>query len=350
MAFSFKQLFSLSSSGQHGSVVGIDIGSSSVKVVEISLEQEVPELKTYGELQLGPYFNKAIGETVPFDLGKHTTALTDVLREAGVSAEQAVLSMPLWSSFVATPTLELGAGESIDERIPILAKKYVPVSLSEVELDWAEIPGEKDQAGELFLVAMQKNAVANFQTLMERITVKEHAQELEVFSSLRAADAKGDAYAILDLGASMSKLYIVREGSVERLHRVAIGGEVITKRLLEQYGSFAEAEDAKRSGSVPVELLQQITAQTLTPMLQECTRVLDKYNMLKGTNITSVSLCGGVAATPGITGLVSDIMQKQVVNAKPFSLIQHPSFMEDLLTDLGPVFSVSLGAALRFVE
>ncbi len=350
MAFSFKQLFSFSSSDRQGSVVGIDIGSSSVKVVEISLEHEIPELKTYGELQLGPYFNKPIGEAVPFDLEKHTTALIDVLREAGVSAERAVLSMPLWSSFVATPILELGKEETVDERIPVLAKKYVPVALSEVELDWAEIPKTDTHPGELFLVAMQKNVVTNFQSLMERATIKEHAAELEVFSSLRAADAKEDSYAILDIGASMTKLYIIKDGAVERLHRIAVGGKTITKRLEERFESFEAAEEAKRTGEIEKEALMQATALTLTPVFQECKRVLDKYNALKSANITTISLCGGVAATPGIDAMVRDIFQKQVAYAKPFSLIQHPSFMEDLLTELGPVFSVSLGAALRFVE
>lgn len=345
-----KNIFSLSADNENENIVGIDIGSSSVKVVEISLTKKSAELKTYGELQLGPYFNKAIGETVPFDVAIHTTAVTDVLREAGVNASQAVLSMPLWSSFVATPTIVLDQKEAVDDRIPVLAKKYVPVALSEVELDWAEIPDAAGNTTEVFLVAMQKTAVQNLNQLMERTTIKAHASELEVFSSVRAAATAGTSYAIVDLGASMSKLYIIKDGSVERLHRVSVGGERVTNALLNEYETFAEAEEAKQSGTVDQAMLQRATTDTFTPVFQEFKRVLDKYNLAKGTNIQSVSLSGGVAATPNIEVLLADVMQRTVSKAHPFSLVQHPSFMEDLLTELGPVFSVALGAALRFVD
>ncbi len=83
-------------------VVGIDIGSSSIKVVEVQDRSGVLTLTTYGELQLGPYADQAIGQSVTLEQKKEQQALVDVIRESAVKATNAVFAMPLALSFVTT--------------------------------------------------------------------------------------------------------------------------------------------------------------------------------------------------------------------------------------------------------
>src|SRR3989338_5254914 len=123
-------------------VMGIDIGSSSIKVVEVQERDGVLTLTTYGELQLGPYADTEIGQSVTLDTKKEQQALVDVIRESAVKASSAVFAMPLASSFVTTIHFTADQEEDISSRVRVEARKYIPVPIGEVTLDWAEIESE----------------------------------------------------------------------------------------------------------------------------------------------------------------------------------------------------------------
>ena len=141
MAFSFAKIFSgvKGSTAAPTATVGIDIGSSSVKVVEIEQTDRALMLRTYGELQLGPYGGSPLGETVQLDATKQTEAIVDVLRESQVTTKHGALAMPLSSSFVTVVPVTLGPEEDMGSRVPVEAKKYIPLPLNDVTLNWNEL-------------------------------------------------------------------------------------------------------------------------------------------------------------------------------------------------------------------
>ena len=126
-------------SNSSNNVVGIDVGSSSIKVVELEDKKGVITVTTYGELQLGPYAGKSVGESVNLTAKQEQEALVDVLRESAVSAKDAVFAMPLSSSFVTNVTLQAEPDADLSAMVRIEARKVIPASLSEVALDWAEV-------------------------------------------------------------------------------------------------------------------------------------------------------------------------------------------------------------------
>jgi len=134
-----KFLDSSALTGSH-SVVGIDIGTSSVKVVGLTEGKNGAELETYGELQLGPYAGLEIGRTVNLDAGKLGLALTDILREANVTARNAALAIPNSASFIAAVEFPTRDQAKLASMVPIEARKYIPVPMNEVTLDWFMIP------------------------------------------------------------------------------------------------------------------------------------------------------------------------------------------------------------------
>jgi hypothetical protein len=125
------------------SVLGIDIGPSSIKVVQLSRKKGRAVLDTYGALALGPYAGIEIGRSTNLPPEKIAEALVDVLRESGTTTKQCGLSIPMSSSLLTLIEVPATNEAQLDQIIPIEARKYIPLPISEVALDWWVVPQEQ---------------------------------------------------------------------------------------------------------------------------------------------------------------------------------------------------------------
>lgn len=344
--------------GKPKKVVGIDVGSSSVKVVEVEETEKALTLRTYGELQLGPYADQGLGEAVTLEEAKLTEALVDVIRESSVDSRDGVLSIPLSASFVTVVPVTIKEGETLESKIRVESRKYIPVPLSDITLDWTEINqyGDKEaQVHEVLLAAIQNDAYNRYQSLMSSLKMVSQPSEIEVFSTIRSIfGTKDKTLAIIDLGAETSKLYITREGSLERIHRVYDGGATCTKRIAHMLNiSFEEAENIKRSydpGDEHARDVYRAYMSSVERAAQEFKRVIDQYEARLGAPLDRVVVTGGAAAFPGVEKHISDLLARNVTKARPFDKVAYPAFMEDRLNEIGISFATALGAALRPFE
>lgn len=357
MAFSLSNIFTdlkQQTNNNTPTTVGIDIGSASIKVVEIEETPRTIMLRTYGELQLGPYDNKDLGEVVVLDSAKRVEAVTDVMREAGVSGRRGALAMPLSSSFLTVVPINLGPEEDLASRIPVEARKYVPLPLTDVALDWSELPqtDSKTSVREVLLAAIENKALAEHRALLSAIDMTGETAEIEAFSLVRSLwRTKDTTLAIIDIGARSSKLYIVRSGMLERLHRVSVGGREINRVIADKLKlPFEEIENLKRNYDRSTEqgavIFQSMTSVIDGP-LAEFGRLLGQYEARIGGQIGRLVISGGVASSPYCVEYVTGRFGRPVEKADPFAKVAYPAFMEDTLKDIGPSFGVALGAALR---
>jgi len=343
-------------------VVGIDIGSSSIKVVELQERKGVVTLATYGEIQLGPYAAKQIGQSVTLDQKQEQEALVDVIRESAVKARNAVFAMPLSSSFVTNVSIEADADADLSAMVRVEARKVIPASLSEITLDWAEVALTKKEAEEssqnrrnVLIAAIQNSAFERFKVLMLFAGLAQPPTEIECFSSIRSLYT-GDAenFAILDIGATSTKMYITQKGVLVRMYRIRAGGAIATKRIAEVLNvSFEEAEQLKFSAdrtSPQFSDLKRAHDSSYERTFREFNQVLNEYELKTGVTVSTVFLAGGGSLFPGIAAHLKDVFGKEVVAANPFTKVAYPAFMEDTMKDIGPSFTVALGAALRSFE
>src|SRR3990167_10289295 len=150
MAFSIGSVLkSLGSFGKAAerSVLGIDIGASSAKVVQLRTSRGAAILETYGEIALGPYAQQPIGKALKLSPEKTAEAITDLMREANVTARVGGLSIPFSSSLVTVLDLPKVDNETLKRIVPIEARKYIPIPASEVTLDWFVIPADEGEMG-----------------------------------------------------------------------------------------------------------------------------------------------------------------------------------------------------------
>lgn len=358
MAFSFKNIFSgVKEVTQEGAskTVGIDIGGASIKVVEIEETTRTLAIKTYGELQLGPYDAKPLGELVALQGQKRIEAVTDVMREAGVTGRRGALAMPLSSSFLTVIPVTVNGQEDLMARIPVEARKYVPLPLPDVTLDWTELQPVGDKVTnvkEVLLAAIENKALAEHREILSAIGMTGEGAEIEAFSLIRSLwRAKDTTLAIIDIGARSSKLYITRGGALERLHRVSVGGREITRLVSEKLGvSFDEAENLKRAYDRQEEQgskIFQMMAQVIDGPLAEFGRLIGQYESRTGEQLGRIVVGGGAASMPYALDYVKERFARPVELAHPFAKVAYPAFMEDTLRGIGPSFGVALGAALR---
>src|SRR3989344_482807 len=285
-------------------VMGIDIGSSSIKVVEVQERDGVLTLTTYGELQLGPYADTEIGQSVIIDPKKEQQALVDVIRESAVKATSAVFAMPLASSFVA---------------------------------------------------AIQNEALNRFKVLMQFANLGEPPTEIECFSAIRGVFKEEEQdIALIDIGAVSTKLYIARSGLLQRMHRVRAGGAIATKRIATTLDmSFEDAELLKRTITKDAANFNDVKRahhSCYDRAWQEFRQVINEYEQTLGTSIDTFYLTGGGSLFPATKNMIEDILEKKVVYVNAFNKVAYPAFMEDMMKELGPTFHVALGSALRVFE
>jgi type IV pilus assembly protein PilM len=361
MAFGLKKIFSqlhTKTPAVPTQVVGIDLGSSSIKVVELVQKENVLTLKTYGELQLGPYADQELGKATRLAVGQQTEALVDVLRESKVTATSGVMTLQLSTSFVTVFGLNAKENEDISPRVRVEARKYIPVPMTDVTLDWSELPalGESSSSvREVLVAAVQNEARAETFKLLQAVKMSSQPTEIELFSALRAVSKTTDeSIAIIDLGAQTSKLYIAHQGVVRKIHRVFVGGAQVTGRIAQQLQvPFEDAENQKRNYIQEGEHAAEIKKAMVTTIerpLQEFKRVLGQYELRSGAQVSRVVLTGGSASFIEMQAYVNYMFDRSVEKANPFTKVAYPAFMEDTLADIAPTFSVALGAALRPFE
>jgi type IV pilus assembly protein PilM len=345
-------------SAVRGRVVGIDIGSSAIKVVELEDRDGVVTLTTYGELQLGPYEEgKNIGQALQLTPALERQALVDILRESAVKAKSAVLAIPLSASFVTTMNLLAGEEEDITPRVRVEARKYIPVPIADVTLDWAEVGGTTGEqtSRTVLLAAIQNDALKRFMSLLQTVELAGAPTEIECFSAIRAAySSEFTDVAIVDIGASMSKLYIMQQGVLQRMHRIPTAGIKVTEKIAEERScTFAEAEELKRTVTTShpqLGLVQKIFSTTFSRVFKEFRQVVDEYESETGKRLTTIYICGGTSQFMLLDKELAHFLDRTVVRVTPFERVAYPAFMEDTLRTIGPVFAPALGAALRQFE
>ena len=248
------------------SVLGIDVGSSTIKVVQLKQKAGRAILETYGTLSLGPYAGVEIGRATNLPAVKIIEAINDLLKESKTTTRSCGLSIPVSSSLVTFIKLPAVNEKQLAQMVPIEARKYVPVPISEVTIDWLVIPKDENmtnnemvsthqtpsgemQTLDVLLVVIHNDALTKNREISSGASLNTGFYEIETFSTIRAVLDQGIVpVAVLDIGAATSKLYIVERGVLKSSHTVSRGSQDITLAISRSLGvSVDDAEKIKRT-------------------------------------------------------------------------------------------------------
>ncbi len=355
----FRNLASSFSRKDGDSVLGIDIGTSSIKVVQVKEVKGSAVLETYGEIALGPYANAEVGQSVSAPAEKIGEALKDVLREANATAKAGGFSVPLSGSLINVISLPTKDRNDLASMIPIEARKYIPVPISEVALDWFIIPDEEAKflsqqkadeksanSTEVLLVAIHNQVLAKYQLVTEAAALTPRFFEVEPFSMGRASYEHTTAPAmIIDMGASSTRVYIIEFGIIDISHTINRGAQDLTLSIATSTGAtFEEAENIKRDKGIAG---SEAGSAALEFIFSEARRIFLSYQRKEGKAVSQVVLVGGGAALKGVQEIASRFFDARIVIGSPFDKVAAPAFIGDVLKGAGPSFASAIGLALR---
>lgn len=341
--------------GQH--LIGVDVSSTSVKMVDIQRQQGVFHLKSYGieALPLGLVVDKSVINTEA--VGEVVARL---LRHSGISGRQAATAVS--GSAVITKIIDMPAGLNDVEReaqIRLDADQYIPYPLSEVNMDF-EVLGPSIIDPSMVQVLLAASRAENVEQRVDALTfggmetkvmdIESHAIERAFGLMVDNLPNQPDLVALVDIGHTQMTLYIAKNGEFVYSREQLFGGVQLTEAIQSRYGlSYEEASIYKREQTLPDDYYSEVLTPFMDNVVQQVTRSLQFYfSSSQYNNIDHIVLCGGTAATPGLVSMVQQKLGNPTSIANPFiNMTVDARINNDQLATDTPSLMAACGLALR---
>jgi type IV pilus assembly protein PilM len=351
-------------SNQPAPMIGLDISSSSVKLVELSrakdgtytLERAATELLERGWI--------TDGNVEKFD--EVAEAVRKVIKKSGTRCKNVALALP--ASAVITKKIVLPAAASdaeLELQVESEANQYIPFSLDEVSLDFCVIGPTANSTGDVdvLIAASRKEKVQDRQGLAEAAGLKAVVMDVESYASRLATSrlieqlpnrGKDSMVALFEIGAMTTSMQVIRNEEVIYERDQAFGGAQLTQLIVRQYGfSPEEAESKKRSGELPEDYDSSVLRPFVDNMAQEVGRALQFFFTSTPHNrVDCVMLAGGSAALDGLTDSVTAQTSFNCQVVDPFAgMTIAGGIKEKKLKREAPSYLSACGLAMRrFVQ
>jgi len=347
-------------SRQPAPLLGIDISSSSVKLVELGRDKAgalVLERCAIEPLERGWITD---GNIEKFD--EVADAVRRVVKKSGAKTKNVAMALP--PSAVITKKIVLPAGmndQELEVQVESEANQYIPFSLDEVSLDFCVIGPSATSVGdvEVLIAASRKEKVSDRQGLAEAAGLKPVVMDVESYASRLAASrvietlpnqGVDSLVALLEIGSLTTSLQVIRNDEVLYERDQAFGGSQLTQLIVRQYGFSAdEVEAKKRSGELPEDYRQAVLEPFIESMSQEIGRALQFFFTSTPYNkIDHILLAGGSAGLQGLTEAVTHQTSFACMLINPFDAMDlAPSVQARKITREAPAYLTSTGLALR---
>ncbi|MEE4381504.1 MAG: pilus assembly protein PilM [Pseudomonadales bacterium] len=340
-------------------MLGLDISSTSVKLLELSRSGDRYRVEAYGVEPLPP---SAVIEKNIGDVEAVGEAIKRVVARSKSSVKQAAVAVA--GSAVITKVIEMEAGLSGDEmesRIQVEADQYIPYPLDEVAIDFEEL-GPSDRTPEqveVLLAACRKENVEMRQAALEVGGLKAKVVDIEAYAMKRAfglltpqlgGDPDELVVAILDIGAAMTTLSVLTADRSVYTREQLFGGKQLTEEIQRRYGlSMEEAGRAKKQGGLPDDYESDVLQPFKEAVLQQVTRSLQFFfSSSQYDDVDCIVLAGGTASIPGLADMVENKLGTRTLVANPFLDMSVAARVDaEALANDAPAMMIACGLAMR---
>src|SRR3989338_6160790 len=340
--------------------VGLDIGTSAIKAVQLKRKGGKAVLETYGSVALGPYASADVGALTNLENTTLGQAISDLLRESNVTTKTAAISIPSASSLVTVIKLpHTVSGKQFSSVVPLEARKYIPLPISEVSLDWWPMPRRETTEEsalaphEILVTAVHNEILSRYRELAKAASLRADFLEIEIFSNVRSIFGQElGSVLVIDWGASKTRAVVFKHGNVKSFHIINRGAVDLTNNLMHSMSmDFKKAEEIKHAVGLSGTGANRTVSDTLRPgvdyILSEVAGVVFNYGKQYNETVNKVVLTGGGALLKGLQEHVAERLRTEVSLADPFAKTENTLFLSETLFSAGPEFSIATGLALR---
>jgi len=340
-------------------LLGVDISSTSVKILELSQNNGRYQVENYASepLPANAVVEQSIGdeEAVGAAIKKALSRTRSNLKRAAIAVA---------GSAVITKNIEMNKGLSDDEmdyQIRIEADQYIPYPLEEVALDW-EVQGDSEVAGnvDVLLAACRVENVELRKDSLEIGGLETGLVDVEAFCTERAFELlqsqleqdedEIETVAILDIGATMTTLSVLNKGKTIYTREQLFGGKQLTEEIMRRYGlSEEEAVRAKMDGGLPDDYESEVLEPFRESVVQQVSRSLQFfYSSSQFNDVDYIVLAGGTASIIGLDQVTNEKLGVPTVVANPFvDMTLSQKVNASMLNNDAPSLMIACGLAMR---
>jgi type IV pilus assembly protein PilM len=342
-------------------LVGLDIGSSSVKAVELDGKRGSLSLVALGFENLPP---DSIVDGQIMELNNVSSIIQNLFQEHQLKTDKVATGVSGHSVIVKNIVVPPMTKEELDESIDWHAEEHIPFDISDVNLDY-EITATTSDALHVLMAACKKDKLNNLKQVIQLAGKQPAVIEVDTFALQNCYDVNyqprpGQVVALLNIGASTMNINIVNGSKSVFTRDVTVGGNQFTAFLQRELGlNFNQAEAVKRGMPLPAEVepraIEPIMARVTDMLALEIQKTLDFYRATSedsSAGVQKMYISGGGSKLPNLAAYLSSRFEMPVEILNPFRQIKVDSrkFDPDYLRDVTPEMAVAVGLALRGVE
>src|ERR1700716_2086993 len=341
--------------GKQKALVGLDIGSRSIKAVELKSSKQGYELGGFGLQALAQ--DTAVDGAV-MDAPLVAGAISNIFDTQKVKTKKVATAVSGHSVIVKRVSLPTMTEEELYDRIQSEASQHIPFDIADVNLDH-QLLESVDSQMDVLLVAVKKDKILNHTNVLAQSGKNSTVVDIDAFALQNSYEVNydpdpGQTVALLNVGASVMNINIVRGGIPLFTRDVSVGGNQYTDALQKELDlSFEDAQRLKRGDSLPIvtdEQKQQILRSVSDILTLEIQKTFDFFRATaSGENIQRIVVAGGTARGPGVVDLLREEFAMPVEELTPFrKVIINPSrHSDEQIRELAPRLAIAVGLALR---
>lgn len=379
--------------------LGVDIGTSSIKIVQLAREGNKAKLVTYGMIDVDA---DIIRNKTPETIKLIAQALEKLIEKSRVSTRLCSTALPTFSVFSSVISLPQMTRSDLSSAVKWEAKKFIPFPIENMILDWKIINQDgnlqqgdqlsdaldnktglskffnksKTKANDLklddkpkrannfikteakfnkiLLTAAPKNLVSIYVEIFKELGLNLFSLEVESFAMTRSLISDNKTCAmIVDIGSVTTDVCVTENGLPILNRSIEVGGNVMTESIAKSLNiSFDRAEQFKQDfgltiSNKEINNIPKAIEETLSPMVNEIKYVFDLYRRQGSGKIDTVILSGGSAYLPSLVDYLSKVLNINVHIGDAWHKVMYPKELKPVLDEVGPRFSVAVGLALR---
>ncbi len=345
------------------SYLGVDIGTTSVKVVEVKPGKKMPAVVNYGFSEESKYIGRPTSAIQTSNLKlfdqEATEILTTIVQKMKPQTKDVIASFPIFAAFVTVLDLpEMTPGE-LQSSIAFQAKQYIPLPISEVSLEWIKVGEYEDDKGyrhqQILLLSVPLEHINKFKKIFEMAGLELRWLELESLSVGRILIANDPTpTAVIDIGSRSTNIAFYEGGQLRFNGQSDFGGAALTQALASSLNiNPRRAEELKKERGLVGSGAEYELSTIMLPFLDAIIGDVKKNEFNYKNQFPNVKpmerviLSGGGANLLGVEKYVEREIGRPTVKASPFLRFEYPPLMEPLVSQLNPLFTVALGLGMK---
>lgn len=339
-------------------IVGVDIGSNSIKLVRLREAKGVYHL---ADVAIAPLPPEAIVDGAIMDAATVVEAIGNLTKSISLKTTSVATSISGHSVIIRKIRLPIMTEEEMESSIQWEAEQYIPFEISEVNLDFQILgPDENDPTQmNVILVAAKKDFVNDYIAVFKECGLNPLIMDIDSFAMENAFEANHDidedgVIALINMGGSAMNVNVLKGGISVFTRDITVGGNLFNDELQKRLGLSAEdAESAKLGGTVSgtdADSIASVMSDTIESLLQEVQRSLDFFSATASDDrIQAVYITGGVSRHPDVRSKLADRLGLAVEPLRPFQniVVDEKQFDRGYIDAIGPLMSVAVGLAMR---